>query len=91
MNRAELIDAVSNSTNSTKIDVARMLDATLATMTKSLKKGERVNLVGFGVFKITKRVARTGRNPRTGEEVKIAAKKVVKFKPGLDLAAAVKK
>ena len=59
-------------------------------VTESLKKGERVTLVGFGTFSVTKREARTGRNPQTGEEIKIPAKKVVKFRAGAKLAEAVK-
>jgi DNA-binding protein HU-beta len=58
---------------------------------KSLKKGDRVGLVGFGSFSVAKRAARTGRNPQTGKAIKIAAKKVVKFKAGSDLATAVNK
>ncbi len=91
MNRAQLIEIVASNSKLTKIDVNRVLDATLTAITKSLKKGDRVNLVGFGVFKINKRAGRIGRNPKTGVEVKIAPKRVVKFKPGLDLAEAVKK
>ena len=58
---------------------------------KALKKGDRIGLVGFGSFSVAKRAARTGRNPQTGKEIKIAAKKVVKFKAGADLAGSVNK
>ena len=68
----------------------RALDAFVNHTTKALKKGDRVALVGFGTFSITKRAARKGRNPQTGKEIKIAAKKVVKFKAGADLQSKVK-
>lgn len=91
MNKAQLIDTVATNTKLTKADVNRTIDSVLETITKALKRGDNVNLVGFGNFKIVKRAGRTGRNPKTGEQVKIAPKKVAKFKPGQDLAAAVKR
>ncbi|MFA5575164.1 MAG: HU family DNA-binding protein [Brumimicrobium sp.] len=91
MNKAELIDAMAKESGLTKADSKRALDALLNTTTKALKKGDRLSLIGFGTFSVSKRAARTGRNPRTGKEIKIAAKNVVKFKPGANLAASVNK
>ena len=75
----------------TKADSGRALDATIEAIEKALKKGDRVGLVGFGSFSVAKRAARMGRNPQTGKAIKIAAKKVVKFKAGTVLATAVNK
>jgi DNA-binding protein HU-beta len=86
MNKAELIDAMANKANLTKVDAKKALDAFTEIVTKSLKKGDRVALVGFGTFSVSQRSARTGRNPRTGEPIKIKAKKVAKFKAGSDLS-----
>lgn len=90
MNKAELIEAIASEAKMTKADAKKALDAFLSTTSKALKKGDRVALVGFGSFAVAKRAARKGRNPQTGKEIKIAAKKVVKFKPGADLAKKVK-
>jgi DNA-binding protein HU-beta len=90
MNKAELIDAMAAESQMTKVDLRKALDAFVVATTKSLKKGDRVALVGFGSFNVVKRAARKGRNPQSGKEIKIAAKKVVKFKPGNDLAGKVK-
>ncbi len=90
MNKAELIDAMAAESGMTKVDLKKALDAFIVSATKSLKKGDRVALVGFGSFNVVKRAARKGRNPQSGKEIKIAAKKVVKFKPGNDLAGKVK-
>ncbi len=90
MNKAELIEAMASEAKLTKADAKRALDAFVNNTTKALRKGDRVALVGFGTFGVTKRAARKGRNPQTGKEIKIAAKKVVKFKPGADLAKKVK-
>jgi len=90
MNKAQLIDAVAKEAKLTKVDAGKALDATISAITKSMKKGEGVILVGFGSFSIAKRAARTGRNPQTGKPIKIAAKKVAKFKAGAALAKAVK-
>ena len=73
----------------TKADAKRALESFVTNTTKALKKGDRVALVGFGSFGVAKRAARKGRNPQTGKEIKIAAKKVVKFKAGADLSGAV--
>lgn len=91
MNKAELIDAIAASSKLTKADAGRALDSTIEAINKALKKGDRIGLVGFGSFSVSKRAARTGRNPQTGKEIKIAAKKVVKFKAGADLANLVNK
>ena len=90
MNKAELIDAMAAEASLTKADAKRALDAFIGATGKALKKGDRVALVGFGSFSVAKRAARTGRNPQTGKEIKIAAKKVVKFKAGTELSANVK-
>ena len=91
MNKGELIDAIAAHAKLTKADAGRALEATIETFEKQLKKGDRVALVGFGSFSVTKRAARMGRNPQTGKEIKIAAKKVVKFKAGSELAKKVNK
>jgi len=90
MNKAELIDAIASEAKITKADANRALDAFMNATTKSLKKGDRVALVGFGTFSVAKRAARNGRNPQTGKPIKIAAKKVAKFKAGAELASRVK-
>jgi DNA-binding protein HU-beta len=86
MNKAQLIDAVAKEAKLSKVDAGKAIDATVAAITKSMKKGEGVILVGFGSFSIAKRAARTGRNPQTGKPIKIAAKKVAKFKAGKEFA-----
>ncbi|HKC68196.1 MAG TPA: HU family DNA-binding protein [Bacteroidia bacterium] len=91
MNKGELIDAIAAHSKLTKADAGRALEATIETLEKQLKKGDRIALVGFGSFSISKRAARMGRNPQTGKEIKIAAKKVVKFKAGSELAKKVNK
>jgi DNA-binding protein HU-beta len=91
MNKAELIEAIANGSKLTKADAGRALDSTIEAVGKALKKGDRISLVGFGSFSVAKRAARIGRNPQTGKEIKIAAKKVVKFKAGSDLAGSVNK
>ncbi|MDD5570102.1 MAG: HU family DNA-binding protein [Bacteroidales bacterium] len=90
MNKAELIDAISATAKLTKADARKALDAFITSTSKSLKKGERVALVGFGSFSVVKRSARKGRNPQTGKVINIAAKKVAKFKAGAELAKSVK-
>ena len=89
MNKAELINAVAEVT-STKKEAKAAVETMLATITKALKKKESVTLVGFGTFGVKKRAARTGRNPQTGNALKIPAKTVPVFKPGKDLRGAVK-
>ena len=89
MNRAELIEILSTKSDISKAAAGRALDATIGAVKTSLKKGQMVTLVGFGTFYVGKRAARTGRNPRTGETIKIDAAKVPKFKPGKGLKDAV--
>lgn len=91
MNKAQLIDAVASDAKISKADAQRAIDSTFDSITKALKKGERVALVGFGSFSVTRRAARTGRNPQTGKEIKIEAKTVAKFKAGLELSSEVNK
>ena len=90
MNKAQLIEAVANDAKVTKAEAKRALEAVITATTKALGKGERVALVGFGSFSVGKRAARKGVNPQTGKEIKIPAKKVVKFKAGNELATKVK-
>jgi len=90
MNKAQLIDAVASDAKITKADAKRALEAVITSTSKALSKGERVALVGFGSFAVSKRAARKGRNPQNGKENKIPAKKVVKFKAGAELAKKVK-
>jgi len=90
MNKAELIDAIAKEAKLSKVDSGKALDSTINAISKALKKGDRVALIGFGSFSVAKRAARTGRNPQTGKAIKIAAKKVAKFKVGAALAKAVK-
>ena len=90
MNKTQLIDAMASKSGLTKADARKALDAFLESTTDALKKKDRVALIGFGTFQVNKRNARTGRNPQTGKEIKIAAKNVVKFKPGSDLSNTVK-
>ena len=89
MNKAQLIDAVAKVVSSKK-EAAAAVDAVLNAVTSTLKKGQTVTLVGFGTFKVVKRKARTGRNPRTGDTIKIPAKNIPVFRAGSELKAAVK-
>ena len=91
MNKAELIEAVAKASGLSKADSDRALGAIVDTVTKTLKKGGSVALVGFGTFKVSKRNARTGRNPQTGATIKIAARKVPRFSAGKTLKDAVAK
>lgn len=89
MNKAELIEAIASESGLSKADAKRALDAFVTSTTSALKAGDRVALVGFGSFSISERAARKGRNPQTGKEINIAAKKVVKFKAGAELSDSV--
>ena len=89
MNKGELINEVAKVV-STKKEAKAAVNCVLSTITKVLKKKQRVTLIGFGTFKVDKRKARKGRNPRTGEPIKIKAKKVPKFVPGKGLKDAIK-
>ncbi len=87
MNKAELIAHIAEDAGVTKTQANAALDSFVAAVTKTLKKGDKVTLVGFGTFSVSKRAARTGRNPQTGAAIKIKAKKVAKFKAGKELSA----
>jgi len=91
MNKAELVEAVATATESSKSQVDEVLNATISTIIKAVTKGDSVQLVGFGTFGSGKRAARTGRNPRTGEAIKIAAARTVKFTAGKAFKDAVNK
>ena len=90
MNKSELIDAIAAKANLSKKDAKAALEATLEAVSDSLKAGDAVQLIGFGTFKVNERAARTGRNPRTGEEIKIAAAKIPAFVAGKALKDLVK-
>ena len=90
MNKTELIDAIAASAELSKKDAKAALEATLEAISASLKKGDAVQLIGFGTFKVNQRKARTGRNPKTGEEIKIAASNVPAFVAGKALKDLVK-
>lgn len=89
MKKVELVEAVAEAAGLTKTDATKAIDATFAVITEALVKGDKVPVVGFGTFDVSKRAAREGRNPRTGEKVTIAARKAVTFKPGTALKDAV--
>ena len=91
MNKTELVNAIANDAKLTKVQAKAALEATLAAITGSLAKGDKVALIGFGTFDVVKKGARKGKNPRTGAEIKIPAKKVAKFKAGAELAKKVAK
>lgn len=89
MNKSELVDAVSESANLSKADATRAVDAVIDSVTRALKRGDQVSLVGFGTFSVKNRAARTGRNPQTGQTIHIAASNVPGFKAGKALKDAV--
>ena len=89
MNKAEWIDKISGDAGITKTQANAALDSFVEAVTKTLKKGDKVTLVGFGTFSVTKRAARNGRNPQTGAVIKIKAKKVARFKAGKELASKI--
>ena len=91
MNKAQLIDEIAKKAGLSKKDATAALEAFTDTVTKVIKSGDRLQLVGFGTFDTTKRAARKGKNPQTGEVIKIAATTVPKFKPGSVLKEAAKK
>jgi len=82
MNKGDLIQYVAKDVKITKVQAAKAIDSVVDHITRTLKKGERTSLVGFGTFSISRRKARTGRNPQTGAPLRIPAKRVVKFTPG---------
>jgi DNA-binding protein HU-beta len=90
MTKADLIDIVATDADVKKAVVEKVLDAFTDAVAKALKEGDKIALTGFGTFQCTKRAARTGRNPKTGEEINIEACTVPKFKPGNKLKEAVK-
>ena len=85
MNKIELIAAVAEEAGMTKVDARKAIDAVLEVSKEELKKGDKIALVGFGTLGVVNRPARQGRNPRTGKTIKIAAKKVVRFKPAANI------
>ena len=89
MNKAELVAKIAEDAGITKSQANGALDSFIEAVTKTLKGGGKVTLVGFGTFSVSKRNARTGRNPQTGEAIKIKAKKVARFKAGKELAAKI--
>ncbi len=89
MNKAQLVDSMASMTGLTKADTERTLEAFVQSVTKSIQKNEEVKLVGFGTFSVSDRKERTGRNPQTGEEILIPARKVPVFRPGKELKSSV--
>jgi DNA-binding protein HU-beta len=90
MTKADLIDTMAADGKISKASAGRALDSLIKNVSKALKKGDKVTLVGFGTFSVSKRKARMGRNPQTGEAIKIKARKVPKFTPGKALKEKVK-
>lgn len=90
MNKSDLISKMAGDAKITKVQAQSALNSFMGATQGALKKGEKVILVGFGTFSVAQRSARKGRNPQTGKEIKIAAKKVVKFKAGTELSKKVK-
>jgi DNA-binding protein HU-beta len=91
MNKAELIESIATKANASKAATAVLLNATLDVLSEALARGDSVQLIGFGTFSVAERSARTGRNPQTGKELKITAKKVARFKAGTALSSALNK
>lgn len=89
MNKTELIDAIAEDAGISKAAAKKALESFLTNVGETLKKGDKISLVGFGSWSVSERAARDGRNPQTGQTIKIAAKNVVKFKAGSELEAAV--
>lgn len=89
MNKAEIINALSDKTGYTKVDCAKFFNATIELFTEALKKGDKIQLVGFGTFSVKARKAKTGTNPQTHESIKIPARKIPVFKAGKGLKDAV--
>ncbi|MCL4132147.1 UNVERIFIED_CONTAM: hypothetical protein GTU68_038410 [Idotea baltica] len=89
MNKSELVESMAADAGISKAAAKKALDSVMGNVEKTLKKGGRVSLVGFGSWSVSKRAARDGRNPQTGKTIKIAAKNVVKFKPGAELKSSV--
>ena len=89
MNKGELVDAIANDAGLSKTDAGKAIEAFVTNVSGSLKKGNSIQLIGFGTFSISNRAARAGRNPQTGATIQIAAKRVAKFKAGAALSSAV--
>lgn len=89
MNKVELVASMAEKAELTKVDAEKALKAFIEVVTEEMKKGEKIQLVGFGTFEVSKRAARTGRNPQTGETIEIKASKAPKFKAGKALKDAV--
>lgn len=89
MNKNELVEAVASEASLSKADASRAVDAVVSSITAAMKRGDSVSVLGFGTFTVRDRAARTGRNPRTGEEIQIAASKNPAFKAGKALKDAV--
>ena len=89
MNKVELVEKVASKAEITKVEAGKVVNAALESITEGLAADGKVVLIGFGTFEVRTRSAREGRNPRTGEKIKIAASKVPAFKPGKDMKAAV--
>ena len=87
MNKAEMVSKIAEDAGISKSQANAALDSFIDTVTKTLRGGDKITLVGFGTFSVSKRNARTGRNPQTGEAIKIKAKKVARFKAGKELSA----
>jgi DNA-binding protein HU-beta len=90
MNKGQLIDKIAADAKISKVQAGAALDSFISATMGALKKGDKVTLVGFGTYSVSKRAARIGRNPQTGKEIKIAAKKVVKFKAGKEFSSKLK-
>ena len=90
MNKSELISAMAAESQMSKADAKKAVEAFVSTVTKALQEGDKVSLIGFGTFSVTERSARTGINPSTKATITIPAKKAAKFKPGAELADAIK-
>jgi len=89
MNKTELIDALALETGFSKVNAKIAVDGFVASLYKAIKNGDKISLLGFGTFSVTERTARVGRNPKTGKQINIAAKKTVKFKAGKEFSSAV--
>jgi len=89
MNKSEMVSAIAEKAELSKVDAAKALDAVVGTIQEALQSGDSVALIGFGTFTVKERAAKKGRNPKTGQEIEIAAAKVPSFKPGAQLKSAV--
>lgn len=90
MNKADLIDKIAKDARISKTASAKAIESLVDGITRALKKGDRVALVGFGTFTVSRRKARVGRNPQTGEQIEIKARKVARFRPGKDLSSTIR-